>query len=154
MSVSMTKGPKLEYLPIPKTRTQGNYQWELPQKVKKETMLRRSLVGSPLLLLFYGATKTIGVTVEQMLPLLQKASATSLFEAGNGRVIQMPTQIYKSGIDKLIKALVAFFLPSIAGTDHVGRLQIIAFLSDLLPVLAIILTESFRTGNAYTFATV
>lgn len=154
MSNLLSKGPQIEYLPLPKARLQGSYQWFFPDEVKKETMLRRALVSSPLLLISYGAIATIGVTVAQMLPLLRKASKTSMLEVGNGgSTVQLPARIYgNSMIDGLVKALVAFFLPSLAGSDPIGRLQAIAFLSDCSVVVTISVIESIRTGNAYTFA--
>lgn len=154
MSNLLSKGPRIDYLPLPKARLQGNYQWALPDEVKKDTMLRRALVSSPLLLVSYGAIETIGVTVAQMLPLLRKASQTSLLELGDGgSSVQMPVRIYGNNmVNGLVKALVAFFLPSLAGSDPIGRLQAIAFLSDFSVVITISVIESIRTGNAYTFA--
>ena len=150
---SHSRGPQIEYLPLPEARVQGNYQWSPPEEIRNETWLRRALISSPLLLISYGATQTIGITIAQLLPLLRKASKTSLFEVGDGSAIQMPTRIYgDKGIDALMKALVAFFLPSLAGSDPVGRLQGIAFLSDVSVVVTISVIESIRTGNAYTFA--
>ena len=111
------------------------------------------LVGLPLLLISYGATKTLGATVTQMLPLLGRASKRSLLEVGDGSTIQIPAQIYRvDGIDGLINALIAFFLPSIAGTDPVGRLQAIAFLSDYSGLINIAVIEGIRTGKEFTFA--
>jgi hypothetical protein len=122
--------------------------------IVEETMLWRALVGFPLLPISYVATQTIGATLEKMMPLLEKASATSLFEVGDGSVIKIPTQIYHNGIDGLIKSLIAFFLPFTAGTDPLARLQTMAFLFDLAPILTIAVIESSRTGNRYTFASV
>jgi hypothetical protein len=146
------KGPKLEYLPLPTARIHGNYQWDLPKKIKYETKLRRVFVGIPLLLACYGGTKTIGVITDKILPLLMKASKTSLFEVGDGSTIEMPTHIYGNGVDGLMKALVAFFIPAIAGTDLAQRLHDIAFLSDFSVLITITLIEGIRSGNNFTFA--
>jgi hypothetical protein len=88
--------------------------------------------------------------INKLLPLLAKASKASLFEVGDGTTIQMPVQIYRNRIDGLMKALVAFFLPAIAGTDPAQRLHGIAFLSDLSVLITICLIEGMRTGNNFT----
>jgi hypothetical protein len=152
LSITLTKGPAFKYLPLPKAKVEGRYQWELPTVVKKETLLQRALIGAPLLVICYGATQTIGVVLAQLLPLLGQAANTSLFHVGDGSTIQMPSKI--SGvpsIDPLLKSLIAFFLPSLAGTDPIGRLQAIALLSDVSVIGSITTIESFRTGNAYTY---
>lgn len=152
LSITLTKGPAFQNLPLPKMRVQGRYQWELPIIVRRETLLQRAFVGVPLLLICYGATRTIGVTFVQLLPLLRQASKTNLFNVGNGNIIQMPVKMFGvPGVDRLLKSFVAFFLPSLAGIDPVGRLQAIAFLSDFSVIAAIITIESIRTGNAYTY---
>ena len=84
------------------------------------------------------------------MPLLIKASKTSLFEVGDGTTIQMPVQIYRNGLDGLMKALVAFFLPALAGIDPAQSLHGIAFLSDLSVRITICLIEGIRIGNNCT----
>lgn len=79
-----------DIIPLPKSRIQGNYQWELPKKIKYETKLLRAFAGIPLLLICYGGAKTIGAVVGKLMPLLIKTSKTSLFEVGDGTTIQMP----------------------------------------------------------------
>ncbi len=51
------------------------------------------------------------------------------------------------GLDSFIELYVAFFTPALSGLDPVGRLQLIAFLADIVPVVVIWKIEANRRGN-------
>jgi hypothetical protein len=149
----MADAPKLDYLPLPQRSLCGTMPWTLPEVLLKETIWRRVVRALPLLLICYAGTKTLGSSIDGILPSLREASKTSIF-VEKGNIIQMPTRIFNFGVDKLIKALVAFFIPSILGLNPLSRYQAIGFLADLLPLQAIMIVESIRRGNAFTAASI
>lgn len=55
-------------------------------------------------------------------------------------------------IDTFLELYAWFFTPAIGGFDPAGRLQLIAFLADLVPMQLIWLIEANRRGNVGTVA--
>lgn len=116
---------------------------------KSENRWSRVLWALPLLGMLYGCHLTMGVSIMR---LSMTRSATSM-NLGHGMETGLWTRYFGlAGLDKIIGLYVAFFTPGIGGFDKVGRLQMIAFLADIVPVQIVWMIEANRRGNRLTVA--
>jgi hypothetical protein len=87
------------------------------------------------------------------LPSLVNAAKAGAVDLGNGEVVSLCTKFFGiERIDKFIARYVAAFTPCIGGLDAASRMQMIAFLGDLVPMQAIWMIEGVRRGNFTTAA--
>jgi hypothetical protein len=116
---------------------------------KKEKKWKRALWALPFLAMLYGCHLTMGVSIMR----LSMTKGGGRMTMGNGIETGLWTRYFgQKALDKFIELYVAFFTPAIGGFDPVGRLQMIAFLADIVPVQVIWLIEANRRGNAATVA--
>jgi len=121
--------------------------------VKKEQKWVRALYALPILAAVYGAQKTMGVTVDILIPMLRASSVGGKIDLGSGIVVPLYKQYFGiKGLDRFISAFVTFFTPIIGNFDPISRRHAIAFLGDLIPLQTIWLVEGVRRGNFYTAA--
>jgi hypothetical protein len=74
-------------------------------------------------------------------------------DLGNGVVTSMSPRYFGiPGLDGFISMYAAFMTPALGGFDPVGRLQLMGFLADLVPLQVIWMVESARQGNVGTVA--
>lgn len=141
-----------ETLPPPARSLNATMPWDPKLGIgKHESKLLRALYALPIFAFNYLATQTMGPT-KASLAVLNNASQTGLI-LGEGNVIPVVTRYFGiKGVDSILAILVAFFTPAIGGLDPAGRMQLIAFLGDLVPILAIWGVEGIRRGNFLTAA--
>ncbi|TVY33535.1 Citreoviridin biosynthesis protein D [Lachnellula occidentalis] len=121
--------------------------------LKKEQKWARALYALPLLAAVYGAHKTMGVTLDLLLPMLRASIAAGKIDLADGIVVPLYKQYFGIiGLDRFISAFVTFFTPIIGDFDPVTRTQAVAFLGDLIPLQTIWLVEGVRRGNYSTAA--
>jgi hypothetical protein len=120
---------------------------------KKEQKWVRALYALPILAGVYAAQKTMGVTVEILIPMLRASSVGGNIDLGSGVVVPLYKQYFGiKGLDGFISAFVMFFTPIIGNFDPISRTHAIAFLGDLIPLQTIWLVEGVRRGNYTTAA--
>jgi hypothetical protein len=113
---------------------------------KKESKVVRALYALPLLGILYGCGRTMGVSLSKLEPIFSEGGTK--VDLGNGVVTPMCAKYFGiSGLDGFISMYTAFMTPCIGGFDPVGRLQLIGFLADLVPLQVIWMVESNRRGN-------
>ncbi|KAF4635287.1 hypothetical protein G7Y89_g2803 [Cudoniella acicularis] len=151
---SMVGAEILETLPKPPRSLEGTMpQHPEPGVGKKENKWIRALYALPLLLVVYGAQKTIGGVLERIIPTLIAAAKTGEIVLGNGDIVPLDRKFFGVGaIDKFLSILVSFFTPALGGFDPLGKLQGLAFGADLIPLQVIMLVEGIRRGNFRTAA--
>lgn len=151
---TMVGAELLDSLPPPARSLEATMPWNPETGVgKHESKLLRALYALPILLVLYGASQTMGVTVQRAIPVLVKARETGEVALGNGDVASLWSKFFGiKGLDDIIAIYVAFFTPAIGGFDVVGRMQALAFLGDLVPIQAIWMIEGIRRGNFTTAA--
>jgi len=144
----------LEYLPAPPRSLQATMPWNPNSGVgKHEKKWVRAIHALPLLLILYGASKTLAPSIGTALPSIISAVKSGKLDLGNGQIVGLCTKFFGiKSIDKFISVFVACFTPAIGGFDPVDTAQAIAFLGDLIPVQAIWMIESVRRGNFTTAA--
>ncbi|TVY29863.1 Citreoviridin biosynthesis protein [Lachnellula hyalina] len=121
--------------------------------VKKEKKWVRALYALPLLAAVYGAHKTMGVTLDLLLPMLRASIAGGEIQLADGIVVPLYKKYFGiQGLDRFISAFVTFFTPIIGDFDPISRTQGVAFLGDLIPLQTIWLVEGVRRGNYLTAA--
>jgi len=121
--------------------------------VKKEKNWVRALYALPLLAAVYGAHKTMGVTLDLLLPMLRASIAGGEIQLADGIVVPLYKKYFGiQGLDRFISAFVTFFTPIIGDFDPISRTQGVAFLGDLIPLQTIWLVEGVRRGNYLTAA--
>jgi hypothetical protein len=142
-----------ETLPPPARSMNATMPWDSNMGIgNHESKLLRALYALPIIVFNYVATQTMSVTIKTGLAVLNDASQTGLV-LGEGNVIPVVTRYFGiESVDTVVAILVAFFTPSIGGLDPAGRMQAIAFLGDLVPILAIWGVEGIRRGNFLTAA--
>ena len=144
----------LKTLPPPQKSLEATMSWNPEAGVgKKEKKWVRALYALPLLAAVYGAHKTMGVTLDIIIPMLRTSSVGGKIDLGNGIVVPLYKQYFGvKGLDGFISAFVTFFTPIIGDFDPISRTQAIAFLGDLIPLQTIWLVEGVRRGNYTTAA--
>jgi hypothetical protein len=143
-------GELLNCLPPPPRSLTATMSWDKNVGVgKKEKKWKRALWALPLLGLLYGCHLTMGVSITR----LTMTKGGGRMTMGNGVETGLWTHFFGlKGLDYFIELYVAFFTPAIGGFDPLGKLQLIAFLADIVPVQVIWLVEANRRGNAATVA--
>lgn len=141
----------LDALPMPARALTATMTWDPESGVgKKEKKWKRALWALPLLSIFLGCQKTMGVSINQLGELVKNIGSLPL---PDGTSVAVPTEYFGiKALDKIISVYVAFFTPSIGNLDPAGRFQSIAFLGDLIPFQAIWMIEGIRRGNFTTAA--
>jgi hypothetical protein len=151
---SMVGAELLETLPAPERSLTATMPWDPNSGVgKHEQKWIRALHALPLLFVLYGCSQTMGPSMRKSVPTLINAVKTGVFELGSGEVVSLCTKFFGiKSLDNLIAVYVAAFTPCIGGSDTASRMQMIAFLGDLVPMQAIWMIESVRRGNFTTAA--
>jgi hypothetical protein len=146
---AMVGAELIESLPPPPRSLEGTMPYNPELGVgKHESKLIRALYALPLLLVLYGASRTMGVTVDTVVPVLAKGCQAGELALGDGQVVPVLSRYFgNKGIDDFFAIYVGFFTPSIGGLDIAGRMQALAFLGDLIPIQAIWMIEGIRRGN-------
>jgi hypothetical protein len=119
---------------------------------KRERIWTRALYGLPILAFLFLARRTFSPGLDA-LPSNPSGRAESPHKLADGLLV--PMQLVYSGsksLDAFLVLYAAVFTPAIGGFDIAGRMQLIAFLSDLVAVQVILLVEGVRRGNFRTVA--
>jgi len=140
----------LDCLPVPERSLAATMPWKRNGgMLKHEKKWKRALLASPLLLMVYGCALTMGVAVMR----LSMTKGGERITMGDGVEAGLWTRYFRlKGLDSFIELYVAFFTPALSGLDPVGRLQLIAFLADIVPVVVIWKIEANRRGNVANIA--
>ena len=93
--------------------------------------------------LLSGALRTNGT-----LDLVREAIVNGQVEGLTGDLCRSYTGI--SSIDKILVILVTIFLPAISSNRHEQPLQLLYFLSSMLPIIAIFTIEGYRKKNKWS----
>jgi len=151
---------KLDFLPAPK-RTQGiNMPFNASKGIgKSEPIWKRIIFALPLLAIAWAANTAFNMTI-----------ARYVAHDPIGSVPMRTTFTGFAPLDNFVSPLVGAFTPSMAGLDSLttimaipgqmssltapNRLQMLTFLADLTPVIAIWTIESCRRGNYWSFVRV
>lgn len=151
---AMTGAELLQSLPAPQRSLGGTMPWDPESGVgKKEKKWVRALYALPILAAVYGAQKTMGVTVEQLIPIIKTSIAAGKIDLGAGLVVPLFKQYFGiKGLDQFVAIFVAFFTPIIGNFDIASRTHAIAFLGDIVSLQTIWLVEGIRRGNFTTVA--
>ncbi len=105
----------------------------------------RVLCALPLLPVTYVCHRTMGKAIAT---LVVEKGIPGTIPLGNGALTSLCTKYHAiNGVDNSIARYVGLFTPPIAQFDPVGRMQAIAFLSDLVRMV-----ETIRQGNVGTAA--
>ena len=93
----------------------------------------------------------MGSVVVHIRPFLNAGVETGKLEMGNGQTVPLVRSFLKvKALDNIISTLVAAFTSFLQPFDQNSRLQVIAFISDLVPLQIVWLVESVRRGNFLT----
>lgn len=151
---TMVGAELLESLPAPSRSLTATMPWDPESGVgKKEKKWLRALYALPVLMVVYGAQKTIGAAVQQIVPQLLGGMKTGSLELAAGEIVSLHRRYFGvAGLDKGLSVLVGFFTPTLGNFDPLGRLQALAFGADLIPFQVIMLVEGIRRGNFTTAA--
>jgi len=151
---AMVGAELLESLPAPERSLAATMPWNPETGVgKKEKKWVRALYALPILAAVYGAQKTMGVTLAQVITLLKAGSGDGKINLGDGLVVPLYKQYFGiKGLDAFVSVFVTFFTPIIGNFDPISRMHGLAFLGDLIPLQTIWLVEGVRRGNFTTVA--
>lgn len=141
-------------LPLPERSLNVSMPFD-PEKGlgKHEKVWKRAVRALPLLLVLYGSTKTLGASLSQIMPGMHAAIAAGQIPLDSGHAASLATTFFGiAGLDKFLGFFVAFFTPGLGGLDPAGRMQMMAFLADFIPLQAILMIEGIRRGNRFTVA--
>lgn len=118
---------------------------------KHENKWLRALFALPLLGLVYVAHNTMAVTLDSI-PSHSPSSPNLLFVDGEHTAPWCRVYTGWKPLDNFLALYAAVFTGGIGGYDPAGRMQMIAFLADLVPIQVIFFIEGNRRGNLYTVA--
>ena len=149
---AMVGAEMLNTLPAPARSLKATMPWDTRVGVgKHEKIWIRMLRASPLLFLIVIAQWTMGSVVVHIRPFLNAGVETGKLEMGNGQTVPLVRSFFKvKALDNIISTLVAAFTSFLQPFDQISRLQVIAFISDLIPLQIVWLVESVRRGNFLT----
>ncbi len=141
----------LDALPAPAQSLTATMPWNTEAGVgKHENKLVRALWALPILLALYGASQTMGPTLENLEVVSSGGGTIAL---GYGVVVDLVSKYLGiESFDAFISKFVIFFTPSIGNFDPIGRLQWIGFSADLVAMQTIWFIEGVRRGNIFTAA--
>lgn len=145
---------KLDALPIPPKSLVATMPWD-PEKGlgKHEKKWKRAMWALPLLLMLYVSKKTMGASIVQLRPALRAALEAGKLTLENGETVSLATKFFGiAPLDKFLAKFVSIFTPALGNLDIVGRMQMIAFLADFIPLQGIWMIEGIRRGNFITAA--
>ncbi|KAI9746304.1 MAG: hypothetical protein M1818_000015 [Claussenomyces sp. TS43310] len=153
-SAAVVGAELLEILPVPAKAGSGTQSWDPEAGIgKEENKLVRALYALPILLMMYVCQRTMHAAVGPILPTLGAAAESGQLALGNGAVVPIRKDFFGvASVDSLLAVFVGIFTPSIGGLDAASRMQMIAFLADLVPIQAVWTIESIRRGNFLTAA--
>ncbi|KAE9370143.1 hypothetical protein N431DRAFT_411272 [Stipitochalara longipes BDJ] len=116
-----------------------------------ESKWTRALRATPLLIIFCIAHFTFGTSLRLLEPLISP-DGRYLALSDDFVVDFTTTYFHIPALDNVVSLFTAFFTPALGKFDKAGGLQAFVFLSDLLPLLYILMIEGSRVGNARTIA--
>ncbi len=112
----------------------------------------RALYALPLLAFVYLAQTTFNQALDAI-PKFPDRKAGSVVRLTSN--LEVPLRLNYSGwesLDAFLSLYAAVFTASIGGYDAASRMQMVAFLADLVPVQVIFFVEAARRGNVFTAA--
>ncbi|KAF4416113.1 FAD/NAD(P)-binding domain-containing protein [Fusarium austroafricanum] len=141
----------LEYIPPPKASLGGTMPFNPTQgEDKKESKLKRALVASPLLGLFYLAGRVLDV--HESFPWALQALETGRVSSDTHPIPIRRTFYNIDWLDTLWAPINMYFMPIVSGHDAASRTQLVSFFTDYGIIIAIWAIESNRRSNALTLA--
>lgn len=151
---SMVGAELLETLPAPARLLTATMTWDPNSGVgKNENKWVRALYALPLLFILYGCSQTMGPSIGRAVPSITNAAKAGALDLEDGEIVLLCRSVFGiQSLDKLISVYVAAFTPCIGGFDSPSRMQMIAFLGDLIPMQAVWMIEGVRRGNFTTAA--
>jgi hypothetical protein len=141
----------LEALPPPARSLAATMPYNPEQGIgKHEKKWVRALYALPILAFLYGAQKTMAPTLDGI-PKVEGGISSTLDLGGQVVPLCLKYTGHKA-VDDFLALYAGIFTPSIGGQDPASRMQMIAFLADIVPVQVILLIEGVRRGNFTTVA--
>ncbi|KAH7419384.1 hypothetical protein BKA64DRAFT_751832 [Cadophora sp. MPI-SDFR-AT-0126] len=143
----------LDSLPAPVQSLTATMPWNPNSGLgKHENKWKRAAWALPILLALYAASRTMGITIENLTSGDSSGTAGQI-DLGDGMVAPLVTKYFgNAGFDVFLTKYVTFFTPYIGDWDSIARLHGYGFLSDLVAFQTIWYIEGLRRGNFFTAA--
>ncbi|KAI9929711.1 hypothetical protein MW887_001187 [Aspergillus wentii] len=150
-SRSIVGAEKLDFIPV-----KGSQECLIPydknyRNIQDEPGWKRFIWALPLLSLLLVAFSTMDATLVSTIPYLGRTLLSGTWESSTGEAVSLyKPQYHWQYLDDLFRPMITCFLPSISGSHPLSKLQINSFLTDLGPIYAIWLLESYRRAHHWS----
>lgn len=141
---------RLGYLPVPTRSTSGTCPFNPEQGLgRSESKVKRAVIAFPLVALGILCMTLFQITFSRGTALwVDRTVQDGQYPSPYGSFVPLRRGFFSDTIPgKIWDRASIMFLPSVVGNDPAHRLQMISFLIDLAPFIAVWLAESSRRAN-------